>query len=91
MVNSNSRLLGPTHPGRPENEEPHVKRTMKGKKEKVDLICRVDQVGWILLLFLILDMSKDELGIQEDEFEDLKQLFQVPCLTDNESFGKIII
>merc|ERR1719431_2291826 len=35
---------------------------MRGKREKVDLICRVDQ---------------DELGIQEDEFDDLKQLFQM--------------
>merc|ERR1711970_1683871 len=57
MVTSTSR-----HPGRPANEEPHVKKTMRGKREKVDLICRVDQ---------------DELGIQEDEFDDLKQLFQM--------------
>ena len=32
-------LLGPTHPGRPANEEPHVKKTMKNKKEKIELIC----------------------------------------------------
>ena len=55
-------LLGPTHPGRPANEEPHVKKTMKNKKEKIELICRVDQ---------------EELGFDEDEFEDLKALFLV--------------
>ena len=55
-------LLGPTHPGRPANEEPHVKKTMKNKKEKIELICRVDQ---------------DELGFQEDEYDDLKALFTV--------------
>ena len=55
-------LLGPTHPGRPGNEEPHVKKTMKNKKEKIELICRVDQ---------------EELGFDEDEFEDLKALFLV--------------
>ena len=36
-------LLGPTHPGRPANEEPHVKKFMKNKKEKIELICRIDQ------------------------------------------------
>ena len=55
-------LLGPTHPGRPSNEEPHVKKTMKNKKEKIELICRIDQ---------------DELGFQEDEFDDLKDVFKV--------------
>lgn len=55
-------LLGPSHPGRPANEEPHVKKTMKNKKEKIELICRVDQ---------------EELGFDEDEFDDLKALFLV--------------
>ena len=55
-------LLGPTHPGRPANEDPHVKKTMKGKQENIELICRVDQ---------------DELGFNEDDFEDLKALFMV--------------
>eukprot|EP00090_Calanus_glacialis_P033004 TRINITY_DN54707_c0_g1_i1.p1 TRINITY_DN54707_c0_g1~~TRINITY_DN54707_c0_g1_i1.p1 ORF type:complete len:222 (-),score=65.89 TRINITY_DN54707_c0_g1_i1:110-775(-) len=62
MVTSVSRLMGPTHPGRPETEEPHVKKSMKGKREKCDYICRIDQ---------------DELGIVEDEFEDLTQLFKM--------------
>ena len=51
-----------THPGRPETEDPHVKKTMKGKKEITEYICKVDQ---------------DELGIMEDEFDDLKDLFKV--------------
>ena len=60
-------LLGPTHPGRPANEEPHVKKTMKNKKEKIELICRVDQ---------------EELGFDEDEFDDLKALFLVGVSKD---------
>ena len=59
-----SHLLGPAHPGRPSNEEPHVKKTMKNKKEKIELICRVDQ---------------DQLGFQEDDYDDLKALFTVDC------------
>ena len=51
-----------THPGRPETEEPHIKKTMKNKKEITEYICKVDQ---------------DELGILEDEFDDLKDLFKV--------------
>ena len=46
LKKSNSHLLGllgPTHPGRPNSEEPHVKKSMKNKKEKIELICRVDQ------------------------------------------------
>jgi hypothetical protein len=64
MVKSTSHIkqLGPTHPGRPTNEEPHVKKTMKGKTEKVELICKIDQVA---------------MGYVEDEFDDLKALFKV--------------
>ena len=36
--------LGPTHPGRPQDEEPHVKKTVKGKREISEYIVRVDQV-----------------------------------------------
>ena len=36
--------LGPAHPGRPEDEEPHVKKTIKGKKEVAEYIVKVDQV-----------------------------------------------
>ena len=55
-------LLGPLHPGRPANEEPHVKKSMKNKKEKIELICRIDQ---------------DELGFQDDDYEDIKALFEL--------------
>ena len=45
VVKSASRVcLGSTHPGRPENEEPHVKKTMKNKREITEYICKVDQV-----------------------------------------------
>ena len=65
LKKSNSHLLGllgPTHPGRPPSEEPHVKKTMKNKKERIELICRVDQ---------------DQLGLQEDDYDDLKALFEL--------------
>ena len=51
-----------THPGRPETEDPHVKKTTKNKREIIEYICKVDQDG---------------LGILEDEFDDLKDLFKV--------------
>lgn len=55
-------MLAPLHSGRPSDEEPHVKKTMKGKTEKIELICRINQ---------------EELGYLEDEYEDLKALFQM--------------
>ena len=62
-LSASGAKLGPTHPGRPGDEEPHVKKTMRGKREITEYICKVDQ---------------DELGILEDEFDDLKDLFKVP-------------
>jgi len=59
---STSNLLEVLHGGRPKDEDPHVKRSIKKKKEKIDYIVRV---------------SLDELGISEDEFEDLQSLFQL--------------
>ena len=37
--------------GRPHNEEPHIKKTMKNKKEKIELICRVDHVKNKIIIF----------------------------------------
>jgi len=53
-------MMAPLHSGRPADEEPHIKKTMKGKSEKIELICRINQ---------------EELGYLEDEYEDLKALF----------------
>ena len=69
-------LLGPTHPGRPANEEPHVKKTMKNKKEKIELICRVDQ---------------EELGFDEDDYEDLKALFLVRYKIDASQSSRAVV
>ena len=44
MKSASRVCVGVTHPGRPEDEEPHVKRTIKGKKEIAEYICKVDQV-----------------------------------------------
>ena len=78
MVKSSSHIkqLGPTHPGRPTHEEPHVKKTMNGKTEKVELICKIDQVRcrWCPSLT---QAFQDAMGYVEDEFDDLKELFKV--------------
>jgi len=64
LTKSTSNLNDVLYGGRPKNEEPHVKRTMKKKggekAEKVEYIVRVDL---------------DELKINEDEFEELQSLF----------------
>ena len=43
--NTKSYLCGPLHPGRPVDEEPHIKKTLKKVGVKIDLILRVDLVG----------------------------------------------
>jgi len=62
LGNSTSNLMEVLHGGRPKDEEPHVKKSVKKKKENVEYICRV---------------NLDELGISEDEFEDLQSLFEL--------------
>ena len=48
-------LLGEVaHPGRPKDEEPHIKRSVKKKQEVIDYLVRVDL---------------RELGIDETNFE----------------------
>ena len=44
MAKSSSNLNDIVYGGRPRNEEPHVKRTMKKKMEKIEYIVRVDLV-----------------------------------------------
>lgn len=58
---SNSNLLEVLHGGRPRDEEPHVKKSARRRKD-IDYILKVDL---------------DELGISEDEFDDLQSLFQL--------------
>ena len=61
-------LLGESlHKGRPKDEEPHVKRAVskKGNDSGIEYIVRIDL---------------EELGILEDEFEELQTLFQVKVL-----------
>jgi len=62
LGNSTSNLLEVLHGGRPKDEDPHVKKSVKKKKEKTEYIVRV---------------NLDDLGISEDEFEDLQSLFQL--------------
>ena len=65
-------LLGESlHKGRPKDEEPHVKRAVskKGNDSGIEYIVRIDL---------------EELGILEDEFEELQTLFQVRYFFDQE-------
>lgn len=62
LGSSTSNLLEVLHGGRPKDEEPHVKKVRGKHGEKITLILNVDT---------------DELGISEDEFEDLQSLFEL--------------
>ena len=56
-------LLGElTHPGRPRDEEPHIKRSVKKKKENIEYIVRV---------------NLKEIGIDEITFDELQELFRM--------------
>jgi len=59
---STSNLAEALHGGRPKNEEAHVSRKKLRHGEKVELLVKVEL---------------DELGINEDEFDDLQSLFQL--------------
>lgn len=61
LARSSSNLLEVLHGGRPRDEEPHVKKSARRKKD-IDYILKVDL---------------DEIGISEDEFDDLQSLFQL--------------
>ena len=61
LAKSSSNLNEIVYGGRPRNEDPHVKRTVKKKEEKIEYIVRVDL---------------DELKIDDDDFDDLQSLYQ---------------
>jgi len=50
------------HPGRPRDEEPHIKRSVKKKKELIEYIVRV---------------NLKDLGIDETNFDELQELFKM--------------
>ena len=75
---SRNNFCGVLHGGRPDDEEPHIKKTLKRFGVKIDLILRVDLVrpmGLYVLIGMIL--FQKSLGISEDDFDDLQSLFQV--------------
>ena len=51
-----------SHSGRPKDEEPHIKRSVKKKKENIEYIVRV---------------NLKELGIDETSFDELQELFRM--------------
>lgn len=62
LTKSTSNLNEVVYSGRPRTEEPHVKRTVKKKTEKIEYIVRVDL---------------NELKINDDEFDDLQSLYRL--------------
>ena len=62
-MHSTSNLLDLLNGGRPKDEEPHVKRSLAKKdNEGIEYICRV---------------NLEDLGISDEEFDDLQSLFEV--------------
>ena len=49
VSNRSNNLCGALHGGRPADEEPHIKKTLKRVGVKIDLILRVDLVGYNLV------------------------------------------
>ena len=85
--NSSNSLCEALHGGRPADEEPHIKKTMKRGGVKIDLILRVGMVWTWVLSILVLHwvLLLKPLGISEDDFEDLHSLFQVKNCSRNEN------
>ena len=78
-------LLGEVaHPGRPKDEEPHIKRSVKKKQEVIDYLVRVD------LEELGIDESNFEVGNQRQVIivQELQALFR---MFDNDKDGVLSI
>ena len=76
-------LAEPVHKGRPKDEEPHVKRVpiKKENDSGIEYIVRFDLVSQIEKLDILENKElmdfQEELGILEDEIEELQTLFGV--------------
>ena len=76
-------LAEPVHKGRPKDEEPHVKRVpiKKENDSGIEYIVRFDLVSQIKKVNFFKKSSdmafQEELGILEDEIEELQTLFGV--------------
>ena len=66
-------LGGSIHTGRPKDEDPHIKQYTKNKKEIIEYIVSV---------------NTEELGIDENMFEELKALFE---LFDQDRDGVLVL
>ena len=74
MAKPNPLLLGGSiHTGRPKDEDPHIKQYTKNKKEIIEYIVSV---------------NTEELGIDENMFEELKALFE---LFDQDRDGVLVL
>ena len=76
-------LAEPLHKGRPKDEEPHIKRVpiKKDSDSGIEYIVRVDMVSKTQNCEVNIERQElnfqEELGILEDEIEELQTLFGV--------------
>merc|ERR1712012_1507910 len=62
LMETTALLNEVAHPGRPRDEEPHIKRSVKKKKELIEYIVRV---------------NLKDLVIDETNFDELQELFKM--------------
>ena len=73
-----------THPGRPKDEEPHVKCTTKNKKEVIEYFMTM-MINMKMMMNMIIQVIEyivpddllEELGIDEMTYDELKALFEL--------------
>ena len=68
-----------THPGRPKDEDPHVKCTTKNKKEVMTSLMMMMMLTMIMQVieYIVPDDLLEELGIDEMTYDELKALFEL--------------
>ena len=68
-----------THPGRPKDEDPHVKCTTKNKKEVMTSLMMMVMLTIIMQVieYIVPDDLLEELGIDEMTYDELKALFEL--------------
>ena len=72
-----------THPGRPKDEDPHVKCTTKNKKEVMIMNLMIPVITMMMTMiievieYIVPDDLLEELGIDEMTYDELKALFEL--------------
>ena len=79
MAKQANAPVGSIHPGRPKDEESHIKQYNKNEKEIIGYIILVILILLIILLMIeyIVNVDLKEIGIEESYFKELQSLFQL--------------